>query len=271
MERLRLLVDRFPGQPLLDTAVSRALLQGVAEGRLPATLRLYRPDDVLAFSVLDRSTEGFDDATWIARDMGFVPVVRLAGGRAAVFHTETLAFAWSRPTAELRDGIEARYAEIAEILVEALQSLGVDARVGEVAGEYCPGRYSVNAGGRVKLAGVGQRVVRGAAHVGGVVVVAGAGRVRDVLAPIYRALGQSFLPETTGAVSDEAREVGVPEVSAALERSFGSRFDVVAEGVDAVTLERARSLVPEHEARPRALGPRARALPGVPKGVVESS
>ncbi len=140
MSSLRLLGDRFPGQPLLDTALSRALLQGVAEGRLPATLRIYQPDDVLAFSILDRAAKGFEAATRIAREHGFAPVLRLAGGRAAVFHSGTLAFAWSRPVADFRDGIAARYEEMGSILVEALGALGVDARIGEIPGEYCPGR-----------------------------------------------------------------------------------------------------------------------------------
>ena len=42
-----------------------------------------------------------------------------------------------------------------------LGRLGVDARVGEVPGEYCPGAFSVNARGRIKLAGVGQRLISG--------------------------------------------------------------------------------------------------------------
>ena len=40
----------------------------------------------------------------------------------------------------------------------ALQRLGLDARLGELAGEYCPGEFSVNLAGRSKVMGVGQRV-----------------------------------------------------------------------------------------------------------------
>jgi lipoate-protein ligase A len=271
MSRLRLLGDRFPGQPLLDTAVSRALLQGVAEGRLPATLRIYQPDDVLAFSILDRTAQGFAAATRIAGEQGFEPVLRLAGGRAAVFHTGTLAFAWSRPVGELRDGIEARYEEMAAILVAALTSLGADARVGEVPGEYCPGRFSVNAGGRLKLAGVGQRVVRGAAHVGGVIVVSGADRVKGVLTPVYRVLGEPFVPETTGAVDDVVPEVTLCDVADALRAAFEARYEVDASEVDAETLARAETLAPEHIPAPRASETAVRPLRDVPKGVMESS
>ena len=71
-------------------------------------------------------------------------------------------------------------------IAAALCDLGVDARVGEVEGEYCPGEYSVNARGALKLMGVGQRIVRGAAHVGGVLVVGRSDRTRRVLEPVYR-------------------------------------------------------------------------------------
>jgi lipoate-protein ligase A len=251
--------------------VSRALLQGVAEGRLPASLRIYQPDDVLAFSILDRTAEGFESATRIAGEQGFAPVLRLAGGRAAVFHSGTLAFAWSRPVAQLQDGIEARYAEMGAILVEALKSLGADARLGEIPGEYCPGRFSVNAGGLLKLAGIGQRVVRGAAHVGGVIVVSGADRVKGVLTPIYRALAEPFVPETTGAVDDVLPKVKLGAVAAALRAAFEARYEIDSGEVDAETLARAETLAPEHLPAHRASGKAASPLHGAPKGVMESS
>ena len=69
-------------------------------------------------------------------------------------------------------------------------------------GEYCPGEYSVNIGGRVKVMGVGQRVIRGGAHVGGVLTVAQTRPLRDVLIPIYEALELDFEPETAGGVAD---------------------------------------------------------------------
>ena len=78
------------------------------------------------------------------------------------------------------------------------RALGVDARVGEIAGEYCPGRYSVNARGAVKLAGIGQRVVGGGSHTGVVLVVEGEERINEVLAPVYAALGLDWAPRRRG-------------------------------------------------------------------------
>jgi lipoate-protein ligase A len=92
---------------------------------------------------------------------------------------------------------------MAETMVAALSELSIDARIGEVSGEYCPGEFSVNARGESKLAGIGQRVFTGGAHVGGVVVVRGAGRIRTVLEPIYEALELDWRPATTGSIALE--------------------------------------------------------------------
>ena len=84
----------------------------------------------------------------------------------------------------------------------------MDARVGEVPGEYCPGEYSVNAARpAASSSGIGQRVIKGAAHIGGVIVVAGRERVRDVLVPVYEALGLEWDPATAGSVEDEVGPV----------------------------------------------------------------
>jgi octanoyl-[GcvH]:protein N-octanoyltransferase len=100
-------------------------------------------------------------------------VVRLAGGRPAVFTPGTIAFAWSVPTEEPSTGIAERFEVLSGCLAAAARSFGLDGRVGEVPGEYCPGTSSVNVGGTHKVAGVGQRLLRRAAHTGGVVVVDG--------------------------------------------------------------------------------------------------
>ena len=44
--------------------------------------------------VLDRARPGFREAVAAARSGGWEAILRLAGGRAAVFHRETIAFAW---------------------------------------------------------------------------------------------------------------------------------------------------------------------------------
>jgi octanoyl-[GcvH]:protein N-octanoyltransferase len=243
---IQLVRDGFPNPPALDTAISHATLRQVASSLLPETLRLYRPGPILAFGPRDRVAPGFADAVAAAHERGFASIERLAGGRAAVFHEGTLAFSWAIPDPRAREGIRPRFDALAEIMVEAIRSLGVDARIGEVPGEYCPGEHSVNARGRTKLMGVGQRVIAGAAHVGGVVVVSGADRVREVLLPVYEALGLDWDPATVGSLADEVPGLGWEESAVAVEEAFGARFDLREARIDDETRSLAGDLIPRH-------------------------
>lgn len=244
--RLRLVRDSFPDPEEMDTAVSHATLRLVAEGRLPETLRLHRPGAVVAFGPRDRVAPGFLEAVAAARARGFGAVERLAGGRAAVFHEGTIAFSWAIPDPKAREGIRRRFDTLAEIVVGAFRGLEIDARIGELPGEYCPGEHSVNAGGRAKLMGVGQRIVDGAAHVGGVIVVTGTDRVRDVLVPVYRALHLGWDPSTVGSLEDEVPGMTWERAAATVIDAFGQRFDLVDGRLDADLVERARSLAARH-------------------------
>ncbi len=236
----------FADRPAFDTGLSRALLEEVAAGREREALRLHVPGDVVAFSVLDRARAGFEEAVAAARAAGFGAILRLAGGRAAVFHDQTIAFAWCTADPEPRTRIRERFEETAGIIAEALSSLGVDARVGEVPGEYCPGAHSVNAGGRTKLMGVGQRIVRGSAHVGGVIVVGGSDRVRDPLIPVYDAMGFEWDPATVGAVEDEVPGVTTSEVLDALRAAFGKRVALEAGEFSETVLQAAELRAADH-------------------------
>jgi lipoate-protein ligase A len=243
---LRVLYDCFPGDPALDTAVSRATMRLVAAGELPETLRLARPAAVVAFAKRDALAPGFPEAVAAARAAGFGSVVRLAGGRAAVFHRDTLEIAHALPDPDPRSGIHTRFEATAELIARALRRLAVDARVGEVPGEYCPGRFSVNAGGERKLAGIGQRVISGGAHVGTVIVVDDAAAVRRVLGPVYAALELDWEPATVGAVAEEAPGVGWESVRDALLSEYAARFRLAEDVLDPETLALARTLAAEH-------------------------
>jgi lipoate-protein ligase A len=207
----------------LDTAISSVLLRRVSDGTSPGALRLHRPGRIVAFGPNDRHEPGYAAAVTAARETGFGAVERLAGGRAAAFHEGTIAFSWvvADPSPRLR--IRARFDELSGIMVEAFRGLGVDARLGAVPGEYCPGDHSVNARGRTKLMGVGQRLVQHAAHVGGVVVVEGSDTTRDVLVPVYEALGLTWDASTSGAIADEVPDVTWDDTVAAIEEAFAER------------------------------------------------
>jgi octanoyl-[GcvH]:protein N-octanoyltransferase len=243
---VRLVRDGFPDPPARDTAVSHAILRRVSDGLEPETLRLHRPGSVVAFGPKDRLAPGFAAAVESARALGFGAVHRLAGGRAAVFHPGTIAFAWVIPDPDPRVGIRGRFDELASIVAAALLDLGVDARVGEVTGEYCPGEFSVNARGVTKLVGVGQRLVQRAAHVGGVVVVTGSERLREVLVPVYRDLELEWDPATAGSIEDEIPGVAWDDAAEAMVRRFAEVLDLQEASVDDESLALAKELEHRH-------------------------
>jgi octanoyl-[GcvH]:protein N-octanoyltransferase len=215
----------------------------VAAGELPETMRLARPGAMVAFGKQDAVSDGYVAAARAARAGGFEAVLRLAGGRAAVFHERTIAFAHALPDPDPRAAIHSRFEAAAELFARAFRRLGVDARVGEVPGEYCPGGWSVNARGRTKLAGLGQRLIAGAAHMGAVVVVEEGERVRDVLVPVYESLGLDWEPATAGSLAAEAPGVGWEDAAEAILAEYG---DVEEAELDSDTLALARRLAPEH-------------------------
>jgi lipoate-protein ligase A len=230
----------------LGTAVARAILNRVAAGELPATFRLHRPGRILAFSKQDAASPGFRDAVRAARDQRFEPVVRLAGGRAATYHELTLAVSWAVPDRRPSARTEQRFRELAELLAGAIRDLDVDARIGEVPGEYCPGAWSVNARGETKLVGTGQRLIAGAAHRGAVIVVGDGRSVRDVLIPVYEALDLAWDPRTAGSIDDEAADVTLDRVEDAILRRLGERYELREVDLDHGTLELAERLESDH-------------------------
>jgi octanoyl-[GcvH]:protein N-octanoyltransferase len=243
---LRLIRDTFPGNPALDTAVSRAILLRVSRGELPETMRLGRPGAMVAFGRRDVASRGYSAAVRAARTQGFEAVERLAGGRAAVYHEQTLAIAHASSELDAIPGTKARFDELASIIATALSSLGIDARVGEVAGEYCPGEHSVNARGTTKLAGIGQRLIKGAAHLGAVVVAGGSDRIRDVLIPVYGALELEWDPSTVGSIEDELGAADLAATEQAILEQLLRRYEVREETLDQATLALAEELAPRH-------------------------
>ena len=218
----------------------------MSEGIEPETLRLFRPAAIVAFGPQDIRASGYQQAVAAARAGGFEAINRLVGGRAAVFHEDTLAFSWTIPDPNPRQNIEARFQEIADLMAAALRSLGVDARIGEVAGEYCPGGYSVNARGSKKLMGVGQRIISKATHVGGVVVIGGSQRIRDILVPVYQALQVEMEPSTIGSIGDELGATNFDDVRQAIVDEFASHYDLSDGALTPDTVALAETLEPEH-------------------------
>jgi octanoyl-[GcvH]:protein N-octanoyltransferase len=244
---VELVRDGFPDDPALDVAVGQALLERAAAGRSGSMLRVYRPGPTVAFGRLDALRPGFPAAVDAARAHGFAPVMRQPGGHAAAYDAGALCVDHVRPEAEAIPALQERFAEAADLFARALRAVGVDARVGAVPGEYCPGAWTVSARGRVKLVGTAQRVVRGASLLGAVVLVRGGARVRAVLEDVNAALGLEWDPSTAGAAEDDVPGLTVDDVERALLDAYAAAAaagaEALAEGaLDSAVVDRAREL-----------------------------
>ncbi|HEY5855748.1 MAG TPA: lipoate--protein ligase family protein [Aldersonia sp.] len=240
------LVDRcFPEDPALDAALATALLRRAS--RDPGTdrvVRIYSPAPTVAFGRLDANRPQFGEVAATTRQHGFAPVVRGTGGRAAAYHEQTVVLEIIAPDDEGPAGVKPRFGRFAGDLVEVLQALGVDARIGPVPGEYCPGDWTVNGAGRVKLAGTAQRVMARAWMIGAELVVTNADPIRAVLADVYAALELDFDPATAASVADLQPDVTVDSVRSALVAHFGVTDALV---VDDELVSEARTLRHRHE------------------------
>jgi octanoyl-[GcvH]:protein N-octanoyltransferase len=227
-----LLDGRAGNDPALELALATALLQRVASGRPGPVIRIYRPLPTVAFGRRDSFLPGFAGAAAAAERHGFEPVIRSAGGRAAAYHQQCLVIDEIVPARDAMAEVDARFAAQAESQAQALRGLGIDARVGEVPGEYCPGRFSVNARGQTKLIGAAQRIISGAWLFSTVVVVDGAPRVRAVLEDVYDALGLEWDPASVGSIAAELPGITVAQVQAALLAPIAGRYRLVPSGIE---------------------------------------
>ena len=89
----------------------------------------------------------------LARE-GWPVIIRRSGGTACPVSPGTLQVALARP-AHARISIDGAFGELADLIAGALSDYGLDARTGEIAEAFCPGRYDMAIDGR-KIAGLSQ-------------------------------------------------------------------------------------------------------------------
>ena len=104
----------------------------------------------------------------------------------------------------------------------------------------------MHAGGRIKLAGIGQKLVKRAGHLGGVLVVGDSERIRRVLVPVYEALGLEFDPATAGSVEDVLPGASLDEVEAALIEELSQHYELDEAELDEATIALAHELRADH-------------------------
>ncbi len=197
-----------------------ALARAADEGA--TTVRVRPPHRQVAFGRRDANREGYADARRAASDRGYRAIERRVGGRAVAYTGRTLAFAVALPIDDAREGIDARYGTATAIVRAALDDCGATVVAGEPAASFCPGAHSLRVRGGGKVAGIAQRVRRGAALVAGCLVVAAADEadVPTVLDPVYRALGVEFDPRTVGSVAAAGGPDDPEAVAKRLETAF---------------------------------------------------
>lgn len=199
-----------------DLERSVELLRQVASGDGPErVLRLYTPAPTLALTRRESLMPGCQTAVSAAERLGFAPAIRPTGGRAVAYDETCLVFDLVKRE-EAHADPTAFFAQTGRTIVDALRGLGVDARLGEVPGEYCPGEYSINARGAVKLVGTSQRGVRGARLLSGMLAFGPVDRFVAVLTEANAALGLDWDPQTFGSMLTEAPAVSRDDVENAL-------------------------------------------------------
>jgi len=223
------LLEAAPALDVEDrTAGAVERLRAVLDSGGWGALEWERPGPSAAFSRRDQRAPGFAGAVESVRSKGFEPFIRPVGGRLACYHDGSLVLDLLVRCTDPRPGTTARFRVLADTIGAGLRRLGVDARTGAVPDEYCPGDWSVNAGGRTKLVGTGQRLIRGAVLLTAVIVVGDPEPLADAMGEAYSQLGLSFDPRSVGAVSQHAPGVTLADVEEAVGGALAERLHLSA-------------------------------------------
>ena len=136
-------------------------------------------------------------------------------------------------------GTQARFTSFGDMYVRALQSVGVDARLGEIPGEYCPGEHSVNVAGKIKAIGTAQRVTKTGWLFSSSVIITDPAPIRSVLTDVEAALGVDWDPATGGSISEVHPDVTVDAVEQAFLAEYARSYDLEPSEFSAEEIETA--------------------------------
>ncbi len=235
------------GDPALELAVAHAMVRRAGLGEIDSALRIYRPTaTTLTFGRREVRLEGFGDAVRAVRAAGFVPTIRATGGRTVAYTEQAVVVDHVVHDPHAAGALDGRFEDFGRRFADAFRGLGVDAQVGPVPGEYCPGAHSVNARGVVKLVGTAQRVIRNAWLFSSLVVVGDTTMIKPLLGEVYGLLGQEFDDASVGALSDEVPSLDVARVEQAVLAAYAETATLEPAPLDAATLELAHDLVDQH-------------------------
>ncbi len=165
-------------------------------------IRFRRPRPTAAFSPQDTTHPDYERVKKQARTNGFEPIERGTGGRLTMFDEHALAITIISPHVDPHHHTMKRYDIFAGAMAAALVKLGIDARIGELPCEYCPGKFSINAEGRIKLVGIAQRMNRKCIQMGAIIAVERSETACAAIAEAYEAMGLPFDRGTYGSIND---------------------------------------------------------------------
>jgi octanoyl-[GcvH]:protein N-octanoyltransferase len=238
--------------------VSGSTVCAVAELVIPALLlrapkpgwsqlvHIYVPHGpVVAFSARDLRSPGIAAATEVARSAGFETVVRSPGGRMVAYDSGAVVIDHLDSTTDIRHAGRSTFAENAESHARVLRGLGdIDARVGEVDGEYCPGEFSVNVEGTTKVVGSAQRVTANGSLFSTVVQVTVSDQVRAVIEAVSEALGYDLRASSIAGLADYAPALTADRVATAFASDYRERLDLTDARLPAEVIAHASTVAP---------------------------
>jgi octanoyl-[GcvH]:protein N-octanoyltransferase len=216
-----------PGRSAIGELTLPALAVRQRDASWDELVHLYVPQHpVVAFSARDLRSPGIRTATTIATGAAFAAVVRSPGGRMVAYDEGAVVIDHlTRSGDGLSLAGRTTFADNAAAHARVLREvLGLDARVGEVDGEYCPGEFSVNVGGDAKVIGSAQRITGTGALFSTVVQVSVPAQVRSVIAAVSDALGYELRRSSIGAIEDFAPGTTPDDVLAALAADYRDRL-----------------------------------------------
>ena len=166
-------------------------------------VRAYRPYPTAAFSRRESHLAGFKPALDRASELGYEPILRLTGGRCVVFDQNSLVIDVLLPEKSRKSNDEV-FKDYSEMFATYLKGLGVNSSVGQLIGEFCPGRFSVLVENKAKLIGIAQRVMGHTRLISASIQLTEPDRPRMVLDKIYRAMLFDWDPKTFSSLEEHA-------------------------------------------------------------------
>lgn len=245
LDHTRLLVSGSAGSAVTELLIP-ALLLRTPDAEWSQLVHIYVPHGpTVAFSGRDLRSPGIAAATEVARAAGFEAVVRSPGGRMVAYDSGAVVIDHLDSTTDIRQAGRTTFAANAESHVRVLRGLGdVDARIGEVDGEYCPGEFSINVAGTTKVVGSAQRVTATGSLFSTVVQVAVSDRVRAVITAVSEALGYDLRESSIAGLADYAPGLTAGEVATAFAADYRSRLDLTDAQLPAGVVAHAATVTP---------------------------